>query len=264
MEDKVCGKCKIIKDVSQFSKSSRSNSGYQSYCKLCNRSYLKNFNPDYLPKRRNGDQSKTGSYLHHIYLKILDRCLNPESSHWENYGGRGITVCERWRDWEMFKEDMMASYEKGLSIERIDVNGNYCSENCKWIPKVEQALNKRDTIRVTVDGELIGLVEYCRKIGFSESTATDRYRRFGDDLVSILMDYTPIERKSIEVKKFIADNLDKPSSYIIQKVQELFGESLTSQYVRQLKSDWKVGKDKSPLKKLFGDFEAYVAENLED
>lgn len=258
MEEKKCTGCQTVKPVGDFSKWSRGKDGYQNYCKLCNRGYLKKFNVDYLPKRRNGDQSKTGSYLHHIFLKMHDRCKNPDGSHWDSYGGRGISVCERWTDWELFKEDMMEGYIKGLSIERIDVNGNYSPENCKWIPKEDQGLNKRDTVRITVDGETVGLTEYCRQIGFSESTAYARYRKVGDDYFAIFKEYELIQLKSFEVKKFIADNFNRNTAYIIGEVGRLFGQKLSQQYVRQIKSDWKVGKEKSTLKKLFGDFESYV------
>lgn len=148
-DTKKCTKCKEVKQTTEFSKWSRGKDGLQNYCKVCNRKYLKKFNIDYLPNRREEDQTKTGSYLNHIWLKMLKRCNNPNETHYHNYGGRGIKVCERWHDWNLFLEDMLEGYEMGLSIERIDVNGDYCPENCKWITKREQAFNKQDTIYVT-------------------------------------------------------------------------------------------------------------------
>jgi hypothetical protein len=76
------------------------------------------------------------------WVNMKDRCLNPKNKHFKDYGGRGIQVCERWRSFSNFFEDM-GPCPDGYSIERIDVNGNYESANCKWIPMAEQVQNTR-------------------------------------------------------------------------------------------------------------------------
>lgn len=74
---------------------------------------------------------------------MLARCTNPSDTGYQNYGGRGITVCERWHHFRFFAEDMMPSYRPGLTIERMDVNGNYCPGNCTWETPTNQCVNRR-------------------------------------------------------------------------------------------------------------------------
>lgn len=81
--------------------------------------------------------------LYAIYRAMLDRCTNPNNSEFENYGGRGIVVCERWKDVSLFFEDMESSYSENLTLDREDYNGNYCKENCSWKDTSWQSYNKR-------------------------------------------------------------------------------------------------------------------------
>ena len=80
---------------------------------------------------------------------MRQRCNDKNCIGYVDYGGRGISVCDEWnRDFKIFREWAIThEYNDNLSLERIDVNGNYCPENCKWITKIEQAINKRNTIR---------------------------------------------------------------------------------------------------------------------
>lgn len=86
--------------------------------------------------------------------KLKSRCLCPTNHAYKDYGGRGITVCERWRNSiDAFLEDMGPMPFKGATVERNDVNGNYEPSNCRWATRGEQAENRRNTRYVTVDGE---------------------------------------------------------------------------------------------------------------
>ena len=86
--------------------------------------------------------SKTSEYK--TWQNIKSRCYEPKSRGFENYGGRGIEVCDRWLEsFENFHEDMGNKPSKGHSIERVDVNGNYCADNCLWIEKGRQSRNQR-------------------------------------------------------------------------------------------------------------------------
>ena len=81
--------------------------------------------------------------LYPVWANMLARCTNPSDTGYQNYGGRGITVCERWHHFRFFAEDMMPSYRPGLTIERMDVNGNYCPDNCTWETRSNQSVNRR-------------------------------------------------------------------------------------------------------------------------
>lgn len=74
---------------------------------------------------------------------MKDRCLNPAHMHYHNYGGRGITICEKWLSFLGFFEDMGEMPEKGYSIDRIDPDLGYYKENCRWIPRNYQQKNRR-------------------------------------------------------------------------------------------------------------------------
>ena len=78
-----------------------------------------------------------------MWQGMHNRCRNPDFNDWEHYGGRGITVCERWKDFSNFLQDM-GERPEGTSIDRIDVNLGYTLGNCRWATPKEQAANKRN------------------------------------------------------------------------------------------------------------------------
>jgi hypothetical protein len=107
------------------------------------------------------------------FSSIKERC-NPYTKHLVNrkhYGGRGIKCL--WKSFEEFRDDMFQSYikhvsefgEKNTTIDRIDVNGNYCKENCRWITKTEQTMNKTNTLYLTFNNKTKTVIDWSKEFG---------------------------------------------------------------------------------------------------
>lgn len=107
---------------------------------------------------------------------MIARCENPQSPAYKYYGGRGIRVCERWHDFNLFYADMGPA-PPAAQIERIDNNGHYEFSNCKWATRKEQSNNRRSNIVVTVDGVTRTLKQWCEVKGLKYSTVWARFNR---------------------------------------------------------------------------------------
>jgi hypothetical protein len=117
--------------------------------------------------------------LYGLWLNMKDRCNNPNNSHFKYYGSKNIKVCDEWQsDFVSFYDWAIDNgWEKGLSIERIDINKNYCPENCKWIPLKEQSKNRSMNIYVTIGNETKCIKEWCDNFNLKPSTVYSRIRR---------------------------------------------------------------------------------------
>lgn len=104
-------------------------------------------NDNNLARMSNGNitHGMTGTRLYRVYKGMRDRCYYPNSDRYNAYGGRGIRICKEWLEDKnkFFEWALQNGYRDDLTIERIDVNGDYCPENCKWIPMSEQYKNKQ-------------------------------------------------------------------------------------------------------------------------
>lgn len=112
------------------------------------------------------------------YRSMMDRCYRETAKNYQYYGGRGIEVCDEWHDIINFEKWTLENgYKKGLSLERINANGNYCPENCKWATMKEQANNRRNTIYLDYNGETHSLSEWAELLDINQSTLRNRIFR---------------------------------------------------------------------------------------
>jgi hypothetical protein len=115
-----------------------------------------------MKKRVYHGESKTPLYK--VWQVMLDRCRNPKCCSWSKYGGRGIKVCARWQEFVTFKADV-GDRSPGMTLERIDNNGDYEPGNVRWATYTEQNDNRRSTIWVEVAGVQISLARAVERIG---------------------------------------------------------------------------------------------------
>ena len=123
--------------------------------------------------------SKEHRDLYAIYRNIIRRCYNETHKQYKDYGGRGIKMCDEWKnDFEKFFSWAMANgYKKGLSIERIDNDGNYEPNNCKWATIEEQSNNKRSCIYVEYNNERHTIKEWSKIMNISYGTLSNRVKK---------------------------------------------------------------------------------------
>ncbi len=124
--------------------------------------------------------------LYSIWSGMIRRCYDSTDTAYRNYGGRGITVCDRWHNPSDFIADM-SPRPAGTSIDRIDNNKGYSPENCKWSTRAEQNRNRRDTIMITMAGVTLPLITWCEIYGQSRNLVYERIKDSGWDVWEALV-----------------------------------------------------------------------------
>lgn len=123
--------------------------------------------------------SHAGSYTpeYRVWIAIKSRCFNRSTAGYKNYGGRGIKVCDRWKDsFENFHADM-GDRPEGMTLERIDNDGDYCPENCRWATRKEQANNRRTNKTYTYKGKTLNMKQWAEHLGVSYDLIKNRLKR---------------------------------------------------------------------------------------
>lgn len=153
-----CLRCGVVSEIlkQNFTKHNRQK---RQYCQVCVQDRYHNL---------------TGTRIWRIWQQLRFRARDTSD---KNYGGRGIVVCPEWESFERFYEDMSPGYSDDLTIERIDVNGPYSKENCRWATNLEQQGNKRNNRVLTYQGEQMHLAEMVRRSGVSKMMLTMRLNR---------------------------------------------------------------------------------------
>ena len=119
---------------------------------------------------------KSPEYI--AWRNIKKRCYNPKHPQYADYGGRGITMCDEWKDsFETFYRDMGPRPSPELSIERKNNNEGYSKTNCRWASRMEQANNRRSNLLYEFDGETKTLAEWCRELRLDYDSVRNGLRR---------------------------------------------------------------------------------------
>ena len=128
--------------------------------------------------KRNSTHGMSKTRIYHIWAGIKDRIFNKKATSYEYYGGRGIEVCSEWMEFEPFHEWAISNgYKENLTLERIDVNGNYCPENCTWITQKEQCYNTRSNLIINYKGEKKPLKEWTKDLTLDYLVVYKRLKR---------------------------------------------------------------------------------------
>ena len=141
--------------------------------------------------------SKTKIYK--VWVRMKDRCNNPKSSDYYLYGARGIAVCKEWLSgFEVFYEWASENgYKEGLTLDRIDVNGDYETSNCRWVTVKVQSNNKRNNRFITFDGETRTIKQWSEITGIAPDTISHRLK-IGWNIEQALYRPSRKRRKGIE------------------------------------------------------------------
>lgn len=125
------------------------------------------------------DKETQRKKLKRVWRGMIERCNYPKNISYKNYGARGISVCTQWsKEFICFYEWAMKSgYKEGLTIDRINSNGNYCPENCRWATPKEQCRNKRTSVFINTPIGRMTVAEYSEKTGVNPFIIYSRIRR---------------------------------------------------------------------------------------
>jgi hypothetical protein len=125
--------------------------------------------------------------LYGIWVNMYMRCFAKNNEYYNDYGGRGITICKEWTDFIVFYDwALQNGYQDNLEIDRIDVNGNYDPGNCRFVTNKEQSRNKRNTRWYTIGNQTLCLKDWCDLFGKKFNTVSKRLKS-GQDIIEVLM-----------------------------------------------------------------------------
>jgi hypothetical protein len=113
-----------------------------------------------------------------IHRSMMDRCYSPNNKAYKHYGARGISVCDRWHDFESFFKDM-GNKPDGMSLERVNNNGNYSPDNVIWADSKTQANNRTNSVMLTYNNRTQTMAQWCEEIDLKIATVWARLNKYG-------------------------------------------------------------------------------------
>ena len=153
-----CGR-EVLMEPSELKKQSKK--GIQASCGCKRRETI---------GRRNTKHGQSAHPLYAVWRSMLDRCSLPTHHAWRNYGGRGITVCERWKSFPDFFADVSPTYAPGLTLDRENNEGNYEPSNCRWATRAQQTSNMRSNVWINTPKGRMTVSQAARAFGLGHTT----------------------------------------------------------------------------------------------
>lgn len=167
-------------------------------------------------KKHGGSNARPCHPLYPNWCAMKQRCSNPNNKRWHRYGGRGITVCDRWlNSFQAFLDDMGPRPSPDHTIERIDNDEDYCPSNCRWATPQEQARNRRTSRTLTFQGQTKTLVEWVEVTGLTRATIESRLDRMGWDVQAALT------KPSRLVFRCKPSDIDPDATYVTNDISRL-------------------------------------------
>lgn len=147
---------------------------------MSNKEYMRNY---YLTHKKHQEDRRckhnhSHARIYFCWQSMKDRCYNPNNKNYKNYGGRGIKVCDEWKDFVVFEKWAKDNdYNDKLTIDRIDVNGNYEPSNCRWVDMITQENNKTNNRFITYNNETHTLMEWSKILNCNYNSLRTRLER---------------------------------------------------------------------------------------
>lgn len=197
----------------------------------------------------------TKEKLYHVWAGMKSRCNNPNSNRYCDYGGRGIKVCEEWNgehDYINFRTWALKNgYSEGLSIDRIDVNGNYEPSNCRWVNQNIQSRNMRNNLNITYKGKTHVLQDWAKILNINPNTLYHRIYTLGWEVENAFENHNTdnykhgLDKANIKNKQKYEEKRNK----IINRIKEIYKHNNITEVIDIIKNEFNI-KDSRTIYKF--------------
>ena len=180
--------------------------------------------------------------LYNVWRGMRRRCTTPTHKSYHHYGGRGIVICKEWDEYENFKVWALNNgYRSGLSIDRINVDGDYEPSNCRWVTQKEQNNNRRNNHYVTYQGRTQTATEWAEELGIESGEFLRELNRFNDDISKVI---------EYDVKRYNQQFEMDGKSHTLKEWADIYGIKYVTLIDRFRTHSWSLEKSlKTPVRK---------------